>query len=168
MPEICWRLGATSIEGSDCAVFVAREMHDPRRLVEVAAALKRRIKAGPGAVLCGAHPLVDLGLLPRGFRAVQLDDVVAIGVAGGLKVDQRALALALGLIARRRGEHGAPFDHPGLIALIEVRARNAQACSTATEEADWLLLHHRSWVEPGRHVPLRETLRRFIARRRTK
>lgn len=164
----CWRLGTASVAGAEYVIIVAREMNDPRRFVEVAAALKRRVKTGPGLILCGAHPVVDLGLFPRRFKAVVFDDAVALSERGEILIDRAAIAIALGLNRRKRGEHGAAHDHPRLIALLETRARNAQACSTPTEEADCLLLDHPSWVEPGRPVPQRGTLRRFIARWRTK
>ncbi|MGE0045966.1 MAG: hypothetical protein AB7T08_09415, partial [Hyphomonadaceae bacterium] len=74
---VCWRLGTARLGDREFLPIVAREMNDPRRVMEIAAATKR-FKDWCGLIVCGARPLVDLGLFPRGLRIASLDEIMSI------------------------------------------------------------------------------------------
>ncbi len=162
---VCWRIGSPMIADKQVAIVAAREMNDPRRVMEIAGAAHARLKKWRGLILCGARPMVDVGLMPKGLKPVVLDDLIALSEQGEVIIDGDAVEMALGLKRRGRGEHGAPSDHPGLIARIEDRIRAGASRRSAQAEADDLLTDP-SWTRQGQPLPQRKTLARFVARER--
>lgn len=163
----CWLLGYPVIADKQIAIVVAREMNDPKRVWEIAHTMRGRFLKRNGIILCGVRPMVDLGLFPKGIKMAAFDDVVTLDVKGDVVVDSNAVALALGLKRRGRGQHGAPSDHPGLIGRIEERARVHGRPISPQAEAD-ALLADPSWVNQNRPLPNRKSLARFLARLATK
>jgi len=164
-PDICWRLGEAEIAGAGVALIAAREMNDPRRVMETARALHVHFKRGHGLILCGIRPLLDAGLMPRGFRAVAFEDVLAADDGGNIYSNAVAAALVLGLRRRRRGEHGVAVVHPKLAAYMEARLLNGQAYVSPSAEAQQLLADSLGWATPGEPLPSPDAVRMLVSRR---
>mgnify|MGYP001361147230 CR=1 FL=1 len=165
---VCWRLGFRLIADTQVAIVVAREMNDPRRVMEIAGAVRARLKNWRGLILCGARPMVDVGLFPKGFKTAVFDDLVALNGESEIAVDADALALALGLTRRGRGEHGAPSDHPGLRPYLEGRLKSGASLENNSAEARHLLANLTEWATPNTATPEFDALRIVISRRRKK
>lgn len=160
---VCWRLGFTAIEGAHVAMVAAREMNDPRYAMEIAAALKKRQSAGPGLILCGTVPIVDLGLFPRGFKMVACDALIFLDAPTGVDFDLEAVAAVLGF-RKRRGAHGAPVVHPNLITFIEDRLSKGHALKGASAEARHLLANPGPWAKAGAPLPDFDAVRMTVTR----
>lgn len=161
---LCWRWGGVK-RWSEVAVVVARGMNDPRSLVAIAEAVCLRFKRGPGVLLCGARPIVDLGLFPPGFGAATFETVLAVSESGEISIDTGAVLLVLGL-GRGRGAHGAPVAHPKLMSYIAARLANGEALESDTAEAKQILSDPKPWATPTTTLPRIDALRMAIKRQR--
>lgn len=163
---VCWRIGFVRVAERDVLLIMARTLNDPQSFLEVAATLKRRASNGAGMILCGAPPRVDRGLFPRGLKTARFADVVSLSNRGGLTGDLWAVARALNLHARGRGQHGVSREHPKLGSYIDSMLASGKADNSNTAEARSLLSNPAPWAEPGAPPPSLDALRMMIGRRR--
>lgn len=164
-PSACWLLGVATIGEAERDVVVARELNDPRRLMEVAGALRRKRKSWSGIILTGARPMVDIGVLPRGLKIVELRDIIALDHGGEVAIDFTRAGARLGWTGAGRGEHGAPRAHPQLVPYIKERLSSGRALASDTAEARHVLAD-TTWATPGASIPELDAVRMAVVRLR--
>lgn len=161
----CWLLGVAKLGEAERDVVVARELNDPRRLMEVAGALRRKRKSWSGIILTGARPMVDIGVLPRGLKIVEFGDIIASDQGGEVAIDFTRAGARLGWTGAGRGEHGAPLAHPQLVPYIKERLASGRALASSTAEARHVLAD-TTWATPGASMPELDAVRMAIVRLR--
>lgn len=157
---VCMRLGVYSIDDASSPVFIACEALP----VRVALALCQRVTKGAGVLLVTATQLDDfVGFGP--WRVFGLADIVTVEDDGTLSVDRAALPMLFGVKRLKRGQHGAPHNHPKLIKFLDERIRSGAALKSPTKEARHALANASVW-RSAQQLPNEDSLRMLVRRRR--